>query len=235
LLSADFLLLGLELRLEIFIIDLEFVQLVSIRFFVCRVPIVGSFSIDHRVTVDVVLMSSDQKTVAVLQCDVLSEKIAIDLDRVLVDIILIWNHSRFALISIEIETALSVGDTDTLDSDLRLELSARFAHKVVAFIHRELDHAAHLWILVNVTQLRRGLQLAFFALSLLLLLMLGRELPFELGLLNGESCLLLPLEFQELLVGDTVTFWTTRTTRQATCLPQFLDFFAQLSDQFILR
>ena len=140
LLSADFLLLGLKLRCEILIIDLEFIELVFIGLLVCFIPVIGGLTIDHWVHKEVVLVRADKDTVTMLKHHVLSDKLTIHLNRILIDVFMVGQHRSLALVTIEVKAALSVCDADTLDSYLWLKLWRLFTNKVVALFHCKLDH-----------------------------------------------------------------------------------------------
>ena len=196
LLSTDLLLLCFKLCLEIFVVNLEFVQLVSISFLVCGVPVVRGLSVDHWVTEEVVLMRTDKDAIAVLQDQVVRHEVTIDLDWVLVDVIFVRDHRRFTLITVEIEAALSVGDTDTRDRNLWTKLSVLFTDKVVALEQGEFYHATHGLILVDIAQLGGRSELLFLLLTLLLFSLLLLKLPLELCLLSRESSFLLLLKLE---------------------------------------
>ena len=104
------------------------------------------------------------------------------------------HHSCLAFISVEIETALAIGDTNALDGNLRLKLRTFLANEVVAILHREFNHARHRLVLVNIAQLRRSLQQFILALLLHRSAILLGQLCLELCLLLRESLFLLLLQ-----------------------------------------
>lgn len=78
--STNFDFLRLKLSLEVVIIDLELVELVLVGFFVRRVPVILCVTVNHRVYIQVVLMSADQDTITVLEFQVLSHQLTVHLD-----------------------------------------------------------------------------------------------------------------------------------------------------------
>ena len=103
-------------------------------------------------------MRADQDTITMLELHVFLNQLSVDLDRIFFYILLVRYHRCLALITVKVETALSVGDTDTLDCNLWLKLRRFLSNEVVTFGERELDHARHRWILVNVPKLWGGLE-----------------------------------------------------------------------------
>lgn len=141
-------------------------------------------------------MRTDKDSIAVLQDQVVRHEVTIDLDWVLVDVIFVRDHCRFTLITVEIEAALSVGDTDTRDRNLWLELCVLFTDKVVALEQGEFYHATHGLILVDIAQLGGRPELLLLLLTLLLLSLLLLKLSLEFSLFSCEGGFLLLLKLE---------------------------------------
>ena len=149
-------------------------------------------------------MGADQDTVTVLQDHIIRDKLAIDLHSELVNVFIVRNHSSLSLVTIKVETALPVGNTDALDSNLRLKLRGLLANEIIAFIHGELHHSRHLRVLINITQLRCSLQLLILALPRHRFTILCCKFLFKLRLLFSKGLFLLSLHLLQLLVDHSI-------------------------------
>lgn len=184
-------------------------------------------------------MGADQDAITVLKDLILGDKLAIDLHWVLVDIVRVGDHRCLSLIAIKVEAALPVGNTDTLNGDLWLELGALLANKVVTIVHGELDHARHLGVLIDVTKLGRSFQLFILAMPRFGFAALSSKFGLELGLFLSEGLLLLSLELHQLLARNVIAGRCCTTSNAAalarTATSKSLDLLSQLPNEFILR
>ena len=85
--------------------------------------------------------------------------IAIDFDREFDRIFLIGRKHGSSLIAIVVQAALLIGDTDSGDENLRSVVLILLADVAVAFFQGVFEHAGHLAILIDITNLRRCLKL----------------------------------------------------------------------------
>ena len=130
----------------------------------------------------------------------LFDQLTVDFDLVLLDVILVRDQSCDSAITVEIEAALTVSDTNGLDVDGWCEFFVSLSDKVVSFVKSMFDLSTHAGVLIEVSDLGSSLQAGFFLLTDLLLTLLLCKLAFELLLLAlhlSKSFLLLlhfPLE-----------------------------------------
>lgn len=88
-------------------------------------------------------------------------------------------------------------------------MSGGLADEVVAFVECKLNHAAHARVLIDVSQLWRGLESGFLGLSELLLPVLLVQLAFKFSFFLGEFLLLLPLQLKKCFFACTAAATTT--------------------------
>ena len=171
-----------------------------------------------------------------LQPDGFFDALTIHLHRVLCSVLLVWHEHRGFFITVEVQAALFVGDTDALNLNRRCEFGVFLSNVIVTLVQSIFDHATHARILVDIPELRGGPKPHLLLLLLGLLLLLELEFAFELFFLAfhlGESLFLLFHLALELGVARAAA---TASTPLAcgSAISQPLDLLSQLSDEFIL-
>lgn len=211
LLLTDFLLHLFHLFVDV-LIHLELLKLLLVGLLHRFVPVITRFTVDQWVHVEIVLVVTNKDSITVLELIWIFKQLTIHLDFELARILIVWHECGRSVITVEVQATLLISDTDTLDSDSGREVIVLLTHVVITLVKSILNHAAHTWVLINVTDLRGGLQSRFLRLLFGLLAILLFKLSLELksfGLDRGKSLLLL-LNFPlQLFIGFAATSSTT--------------------------
>ncbi len=179
-------------------------------------------------------MSTNEDSITMLEGNIFIGQLAIDLHRVLGGVLIIRNHSCLAFITIEIHTALSVCNTDTLDGNSWSELGACFANKIVSFVESKFDHTTHTGVLVDVSELGGGLQSSILSLTLTVLTVLSVKLALVLGFFGSEFLFLFSLKLFNLFLTDTASTATTIASSSSAACSELFNLLSQLSNQLVL-
>lgn len=138
--------------------------------------------------------------------------LTVNLDGILGRVLFVRHKSRISLVSIVVQTALFVCNTNSLNGNGRCEIGVLLSDEVVAFVECVFDHATHARVLVDVTDLRSCLQACLFFNSFIRRLVLRCKLLcklFSFFLDLSESRILFGNFALKFFIGRRVTTATT--------------------------
>ena len=99
------------------LVHLELLELLLVSLLHRLVPVIARLAVDQRVHVEIVLVVTDQDSVTVLELVWILKQFTVHLNFKLARVIVVGHECGRPIVTVEVQAALLVSDTDTLDGD----------------------------------------------------------------------------------------------------------------------